>query len=61
MEECNVCGNGVADEGEDCEITQSQCPANCQCPTETGWNPLLEECNVCGNGVTDEGEDCEIT
>lgn len=48
-----TCGNGVLEEGETCDGSDSEaceglCTPNCECPTP-----------VCGNGVVEAGEACE--
>ncbi|MCH8153140.1 MAG: hypothetical protein IH830_12315 [Planctomycetes bacterium] len=47
------CGNGVAEQGEDC----SNCPADVPCPPGTECVAGVCE-SLCGNGVVDRGEDC---
>lgn len=51
-----VCGDGVVQPGEDCDIgppvsdanCPGQCAVNCQCPAP-----------FCGNGIVDQGEVCD--
>ncbi len=49
-----LCGNGVADPGEDC----TTCPRDVQCgPGEECIGGVCEP--LCGNSVVDAGEDCD--
>lgn len=47
------CGDGVVDEGEECEPGDD---------VSIGGGPCTAECtiNLCGNGVVDDGEDCDL-
>ncbi len=53
----NYCGNGVVDDGEQCDIAletnscseKQECSNECQCQ------------NLCGNGQIDESEECDIS
>ncbi len=52
-----VCGNGILEPGEECEVGYDCCPGyvcntdTCLCEPEPG--------PVCGNGIVEEGEECD--
>ena len=57
-----VCGDGILDEGEECETYAPYC-VGCRC--ESGYIPDPENpgyCRAeatCGNGIVEEGEECD--
>lgn len=68
----NVCGNGVVEEGEQCDGRVVSVKANCESPdyeklqcinckiVDLGVCPKAEKPEgTCGNGVVDEGEICD--
>eukprot|EP00727_Mastigamoeba_balamuthi_P006657 m51a1_g2611 putative protein kinase domain containing protein (296) ;mRNA; f:501326-503303 len=62
-----VCGNGIVEQGEQCEVggfgCSDQC-VNCRCSNGfTANNPPTRDCNpmsICGDHVIEPGEQCEI-
>ena len=61
-----TCGNGVIEEGEECEVGGVGCdPETCKCTEEfVPASPAATDClkrNRCGDGVlvVEEGEECE--
>ncbi len=61
-----VCGNGVVNQGEECDDSDVQDGDGCSsdCRVEDGWvchgEPSVCS-DQCGNGVIDRGEDCDGT
>jgi len=60
----STCGNGILDDGEDCDAVSGTCESTCVCKMgyEPSQVPGQIDCQlVCGNGVLDSaaGEDCD--
>ncbi len=62
-----VCGNGVVEAGEECEIGTTRVaacpfgPGSQACDTSCKWKPI-ENCplaGACGNGAVEQGESCD--
>eukprot|EP00727_Mastigamoeba_balamuthi_P002978 m51a1_g12678 putative protein serine threonine (806) ;mRNA; r:118-3810 len=55
---CTRCGNGVLDDGEQCEVHGLGCNSTCGCVA-----PMVSSgsanCTKCGNHVQDPGEQCD--
>lgn len=61
--QCAVCGDGLVDEGEQCDesnLDNNICPSgNGQLRCNDDCTFDLSNCDPCGNGVVDEGEECD--
>ncbi len=65
----SMCGNGIVDPGEDCDITDPAAPTTCTlncldtADPDTGSSPDFDAANPaaawCGSGTITAGEDCE--
>lgn len=59
-----TCGNGIIDDGEECEIGGVGCSDECKCTDEfTPADPPTTDClkkSYCGDGILAEDEECEI-
>jgi Domain of unknown function (DUF4215) len=52
-----VCGNGIVEPGEACDVSSPGCV---QCRVAPGWTCTDNVCNaICGDGVVGSGPDCE--
>ncbi|KAH3764485.1 Fibro-slime domain protein [Pelomyxa schiedti] len=65
----SVCGNGLVEPGERCEIGGANCTKSCSCTMDTvATDPLSDSCTdntakppTCGDGQIEESEECEVT
>ncbi|EKE39832.1 hypothetical protein ENUP19_0099G0024 [Entamoeba nuttalli] len=57
--ECTKCGNGVLDDGEECELNQPFCNNQCKCIEEYYYVNGSCVRNYCGNYRLDPGEECD--
>jgi hypothetical protein len=59
-----LCGDGIIQSGEECEIGGLGCDEDCIC--NSGYVPTVpatKDCiklPICGDGILDVGEQCEI-
>ncbi|MBO4351549.1 MAG: hypothetical protein J6A01_11480, partial [Proteobacteria bacterium] len=66
------CGNGILDEGEECDQTEFASQMDASCPDNYELGQILvctDNCTIdldqscvpkCGNGLLDEGEECDL-
>lgn len=60
---CSACGNGVVDEGEECDPTdmlQPTCPGAGVATCRDDCTLDLSACSSCGNGELDVDEECDF-
>ena len=59
---CEGCGNGILENGEECEPHEPHCNSDCTCEEHYTKDPLNEGCRpICGDGFVTPEEECDGT
>lgn len=57
----SICGNGIVETGEDCEVGTTGCSASCTYSTATCGNSVVQSPETCDDGNLVSGDGCSAT